>query len=170
MTRLGILVVSLAFLAVSAGARAEQAADWAVVCDNSDPAAVSHCYLSLLAGSIGKGDWLGIAVQRLNGAHEVQVTGAGESFGRAEINVQGDTIIVTDYCYDSYCVFVQADEHLALRRPRRGRRQGTRDAYRLHQGSPDVSGAHRRVGPHRRLRVRRPVLATIFVDTAAATP
>jgi invasion protein IalB len=88
MTRLGILVVSLAFLAVSAGARAEQAADWAVVCDNSDPAAVSHCYLSLLAG----------------------VTGAGESFGRAEINVQGDTIIVTDYCYDSYCVFVQADE------------------------------------------------------------
>jgi hypothetical protein len=110
MTRLGILVVSLAFLAVSAGARAEQAADWAVVCDNSDPAAVSHCYLSLLAGSIGKGDWLGIAVQRLNGAHEVQVTGAGESFGRAEINVQGDTIIVTDYCYDSYCVFVQADE------------------------------------------------------------
>lgn len=110
MTRLGILVVSLAFLAVSAGARAEQAADWAVVCDDSDPAAVSHCYLSLLAGSIGKGDWLGIAVQHLNGAHEVQVTGAGESFGRAEINVQGDTIIVTDYCYDSYCVFVQADE------------------------------------------------------------
>ncbi len=115
MTRLGVLIVSLAFLAVSAGARAEQSADWAVVCDDDDPAAASHCYLSLLAGSIGQGNWLGIAVQRLNGSHEVQVTGNGVDFGRAEINLQGetiqsDTIIVTDYCYDSYCVFVQADE------------------------------------------------------------
>jgi hypothetical protein len=34
---------------------------------------------------------------------EIQVTSNGEAYGRAEINVQSDTTIVTDYFYDSYC-------------------------------------------------------------------
>ena len=110
MTRLGLLVVGLALLAAGAGARAEQTAGWEVVCAEDGATTASHCYLSFLAGDMGKGKWLGIAVQRLNGPYEVQVTGNGEDFGRAELNVQSDTTLVTDYCYDSYCVFVQADE------------------------------------------------------------
>ncbi len=38
------------------------------------------------------------------------MTSSGEAYSRAEINVQSDTTIVTDYCYGTYCVFVHADE------------------------------------------------------------
>ena len=109
MTRLRF-VLALVFLAISAGVDAEQTARWKVVCDHNGSTAVSHCYLSFLTGDKAKGNWLGIAIQRLNGSHEIQVASNGEAYSRAEINVHSDTTIVTDYCYGSYCVFVQADE------------------------------------------------------------
>ena len=85
MTRVGLLVIGLVFLAAS-GVRAEQTARWKVVCDQDGLTAVSHCYLSFLAGDKANGNWLGIAVQRLNGSHEIQVTSNGEAYSSAEIN------------------------------------------------------------------------------------
>ncbi len=110
MKRLGLLVIGLVFLAANTGVRAEQAARWKVVCDHVRPTAESQCYLFFFAEDKASGHGLGIAVQRLNGWHEIQVTSNGEAYSRAEINVQSDATIVTDYCYGTYCVFVQADE------------------------------------------------------------
>ena len=108
--RLGLVFLSLLIVAAASLARAGKTDSWSVICGEAETAEAPHCYVSFLAGDMGAGAWLGIAVQRLNGPYEVQVTGNGTDFGRAEINLQGETIIVTDYCYDSYCVFVQADE------------------------------------------------------------
>ncbi len=128
MTRVGLLVICLVFLATVAGLRAEQSDQWEVVCDHDGPTAESQCYLSFFAEDKASGTWLGIAVQRLNGGHEIQVTSNGEAYSRAEINVQSDTTIVTDYCYGSYCVFVQADELVDQFR------DGTRADIRLYDG------------------------------------
>ncbi len=110
MTRVGLLVIGLVLLVAAAAASAEQTARWKVVCDHDDTTAASHCYLSFFAEDKASGNWLGIAVQRLHGSHEIQVISNGEAYSRAEINVQSDTTNVTDYCYGTYCVFVRADE------------------------------------------------------------
>ena len=128
MTRAGFLVIGLVLLAAGATARAEQTARWKVVCDHDGPTAESQCYLSFFAEDKASGNWLGIAVQRLNGWHEIQVTSSGEAYSRAEINAQSDTTIVTDYCYGTYCVFVQADELVEQFR------EGTRADIRLYNG------------------------------------
>ncbi len=110
MTRAGFLVIGLVILVAAATAGAEQTAPWKVVCNDDDTTAASRCFLSFFAEGKAGGNGLGIAVQRLHGSHEIQVTSSGEAYSRAEINVQSDTTIVTDYCYGSYCIFVQADE------------------------------------------------------------
>jgi invasion protein IalB len=110
MKCLGLIVISLVLFAAAAGVRAEQTARWKVVCNDDDTTAASRCFLSFFAKGKAGGNGLGIAVQRLHGSHEIQVTSSGEAYSRAEINVQSDTTIVTDYCYGTYCVFVQADE------------------------------------------------------------
>ena len=110
MTRAGFLVIGLVILVAAATAGAEQTAPWKVVCNDDDTTAASRCFLSFFAKGKAGGNGLGIAVQRLHGSHEIQVTSSGEAYSRAEINVQSDTTIVTDYCYGTYCVFVQADE------------------------------------------------------------
>ena len=112
----------------AATAGAEQTAPWKVVCNDDGTTAASRCFLSFFAEDKTSGNGLGIAVQRLNGGHEIQVTSNGEAYSRAEINVQSDTTIVTDYCYGSYCVFVQADELVEQFR------KGTRADVRLYNG------------------------------------
>jgi invasion protein IalB len=137
MKRLGLLVIGLVFLAANTGVRAEQAARWRVVCDHDDTTAESVCYLSFFTEDKALGTWLGIAVQRLNGWHEIQVTSSGEAYSSAEINAQSDTTIVTDYCYGSYCVFVQADELVEQFR------RGTRAEIRLYNGLGKLSAKER---------------------------
>ncbi len=110
MTRAGFVVIGLVILVAAATAGAEQTAPWKVVCNDDDTTAASRCFLSFFAEGKAGGNGLAIAVQRLNGSHEIQVITNGGVYSRAEINAQSDTTIVTDYCYGSYCVFVQADE------------------------------------------------------------
>ena len=128
MKCLGFIVISLVLFATAASVRAEQIDQWKVVCDHVRPTAESQCYLFFFAEDKASGHGLGIAVQRLNGWHEIQVTSNGEAYSRAEINVQSDTTIVTDYCYGSYCVFVQADELVEQFR------KGMRADVRLYNG------------------------------------
>ncbi len=128
MTRAGFPVIGLVLLAAAAGARAEQPDQWEAVCDHNGLTAESQCYLSFFAEDKASGNGLGIAVQRLHGSHEIQVTSKGEAYSRAEINVQSHTTIVTDYCYGSYCVFVQADELVEQFR------KGLRANVRLYNG------------------------------------
>jgi invasion protein IalB len=106
------LVVALgAFAGPSArAARSDQADGWTVVCTPGETSGASPCYLSFVAGDRASGNWLGIAVHHVEGVPEVQVTSGGHAYSRAEINARSDVTIVTDYCYGSYCVFVQADE------------------------------------------------------------
>ena len=108
MIRVGLLVIGLFSLA--AAAAAEQPARWEAVCNHDDATATSPCFVSFFDEDKASGNGLGIAVQRLQGWYEIQVSSNGEAYSRAEINVQSDTTIVTDYCYGTYCVFVQADE------------------------------------------------------------
>ncbi len=110
MTRAGFFAIGLVLLAAVATARAEQTARWKVVCDHDGTTAASQCFLSFFAEDKASGNGLGIAVQRLNGSHEIQVTSNGGAYSRAEINAQSDTTSVTDYCYGTYCVFVHAEE------------------------------------------------------------
>ena len=133
MTRVGLLVICSVFLATVAGVRAEQSDQWKMICDHDGPTAESQCYLSFFAEDKASGTWLGIAVQRLHGSHEIQVTSSGEAYSRAEINVQSDTTIVTDYCYGSYCVFVHADEVVEQFR------DGTRADIRLYNRLGEAS-------------------------------
>ena len=67
------------------------------------------------------------------GWNEIQVNGSGEAYSSAEINAQSDTTIVTDYCYGSYCVFVQADDLVEQFR------RGTRADIRLYNGLGKLS-------------------------------
>ncbi len=77
MKRLGLLVIGLVLLA--AAGRAEETNHWKVVCDQDDLTAESRCYLSFFTEDKALGTWLGIAVQRLNGWHEIQVNSSGGS-------------------------------------------------------------------------------------------
>ncbi len=135
MKRLGLLVIGLVLLA--AAGRAEETDQWKVVCDHDGLTPESRCYLSFFTEDKASGTWLGIAVQRLNGLHEIQVTSSGEAYSSAEINAQSDTTIVTDYCYGSYCVFVQADELVEQFR------RGTRADIRLYNGFGKLSAKER---------------------------
>ncbi len=137
MKCLGLIVISLVLFAAAAGVRAEQTARWKVVCDHDGTTAASRCFLSFFAEDKAGGSGLGIAVQRLQGSHEIQVTSSGEAYSRAEINVQSDTTIVTDYCYGNYCVFVQADELVEQFR------KGTRADIRLYNGLGKASAKKR---------------------------
>ncbi len=135
MKRLGLLVIGLVLLA--AAGRAEEADQWKVVCDHDGLTAESRCYLSFFTEDKALGTWLGIAVQRLNGWNEIQVNGSGEAYSGAEINAQSDTTIDTDYCYGSYCVFVQADDLVEQFR------RGTRADIRLYNGFGKLSAKER---------------------------
>jgi hypothetical protein len=135
MKRLGLLVIVLVILA--AAGRAEEADQWKVVCDHHGLTAESRCYVSIFTEGKALGTWLGIAVQRLNGWNEIQVNGSGEAYSSAEINAQSDTTIVTDYCYGSYCVFVQADDLVEQFR------RGTRADIRLYNGFGKLSAKER---------------------------
>ena len=104
------LVMGFIVMVTALDAFAEQTDRWAVVCPDGDPAAASSCYLSFEAGDRASESWLGIAVHHVEGVPEVQVTSNGHAYSRAEINARSDTTVVTDYCYGTYCVFVQADE------------------------------------------------------------
>lgn len=103
------LVAALGSFAGQA-ARAARADGWTVVCTPGETSGASPCYLSFVTGDRASGNWLGIAVHHVEGVPEVQVTSGGHAYSRAEINARSDVTIVTDYCYGSYCVFVQADE------------------------------------------------------------
>ncbi len=72
MKRIGLLVIGLVLLA--AAGRAEETNQWKVVCDHDGLTAESRCYLSFFTEDKALGTWLGIAVQRLNGWHEIQVS------------------------------------------------------------------------------------------------
>ena len=77
MKRSGILVIGVVLLASAVGARAEQTARWKMVCDHDAPTAASRCFLSFFAEDKASGNGLGIAVQRVDGSHEIQVTSKG---------------------------------------------------------------------------------------------
>jgi invasion protein IalB len=111
MKRLGLLILGAMVLVGAAGAgRAEQTDRWKVTCAHDQVSAETQCHVAFFTESNEAGGWLGVAVQFLDGGHEIQVTSAGRNYSSAEIGVRTDTITVTDYCYGSYCVFVNADE------------------------------------------------------------
>lgn len=108
MTRVALLVAGLALL-VSAAAEADPPGSWRVVCNDDVSAHEPLCHVSILAQNESNGAWIGVAVQILNGSHEVQVTSGGNLYHSAEIDAAPDTTTYTDYCYGSYCVFVHAE-------------------------------------------------------------
>ena len=109
MTRLTLFIAGLALLiSTSAGAVGPESS-WRVVCDQDATAQEPLCHVSIFAQDETNGTWLGIAVQILNGMHEVQVTSSGSAYHSAEIDAESDTTTYTDYCYGSYCVFVHAE-------------------------------------------------------------
>ena len=55
-----------------------------MVCDHDGTTAAFRCFLSFFAKGKAGGNGLGIAVQRLHGSHEIQVTSSGEAYSRAE--------------------------------------------------------------------------------------
>ena len=109
MTRLALLIAGLVLL-LSAPAGAEvPGSAWRVVCDQDATAQEPLCHVSTFAQDPSSGAWMGVAVQILNGAHEVQVTSSGSVYHGAEIDADPDVTSYTDYCYGSYCVFVHAE-------------------------------------------------------------
>ncbi len=103
------LAAGLALL-VSTAAQAEAPDSWRVVCDHDATAQEPLCHVAMLAHDDSNGAWLGVAVQILNGSHEVQVTSSGHIYRSAEIDAEPDTTTYTDFCYGSYCVFVHAED------------------------------------------------------------
>ncbi len=109
MTRLALLIAGLALL-ISTSAEADRpGSSWRVVCDNDATAQEPLCHVAIFAQDKANGSWLGIAVQILNGMHEIQVTSSGSAYHSAEIDAEPDTTTYTYYCYGSYCVFVHAE-------------------------------------------------------------
>jgi len=109
MTRLALFTAGLALLlSTSAGADRPESS-WRVVCDQDATAQEPLCHISTFSQDKTNGIWLGIAVQILNGTHEVQVTSGGSAYHSAEIDAEPETTTYTDYCYGSYCVFVHAE-------------------------------------------------------------
>jgi hypothetical protein len=133
MKRLGLLIIGALVLAGAAGAgRAEQTDLWKVACTHDKVSAELHCHVAFFTESDEAGGWLGVAVQFLNGGHEIQVTSGGANYSSAEIDLRTDTITITDYCYGSFCVFVKADE--LVEQFRKGRRADIR-LYNGREGS-----------------------------------
>ena len=99
--------------AIEPVAQAGQPAAWRVVCDHDATTVETLCHIALFTQDQDNGAWLGVAVQILNGSHEIQVTSGGNAYRSAEIDVALDTTIITDYCYGSYCVFVHAENLVA---------------------------------------------------------
>lgn len=108
MTRVALLLAGLMLL-LSSAARADRPASWRVVCDHHATAREPLCHVAILAQDKSSGNWIGVAVQILNGSHEVQVTSGGSLYHSAEIDAEPHTTTYTDYCYGSYCVFVHAE-------------------------------------------------------------
>jgi invasion protein IalB len=108
MSRVALLVAGLILL-MSSAARADRPGSWRVVCDNDVTAHEPLCHISTLAQDQSNGGWISVAVQILNGSHEVQVTSSGNAYHSAEIDAEPHTTTYTDYCYGSYCVFVHAE-------------------------------------------------------------
>ncbi|MEE8144408.1 MAG: hypothetical protein V3T57_03270 [Kiloniellales bacterium] len=133
MKRLGLLIIGALVLAGAAGAgRAEQTDRWKVACTHDKVSAELHCHVAFFTESDEAGGWLGVAVQFLNGGNEIQVTSGGANYSSAEIDLRTDTITITDYCYGSFCVFVNADE--LVEQFRKGRRADIR-LYNGREGS-----------------------------------
>ena len=109
MARWSFLIAALALL-ITTQAVAERSGAWRVVCDQDATTQESLCHVSTFAQDQANGAWLGVAVQILNGAHEVQVTSSGDDYHSAEIDSDPQTTTYTDYCYGSYCVFVHAED------------------------------------------------------------
>jgi invasion protein IalB len=126
------LVIGFVILVTSFGVLADKDEGWSVICDHGRTASATPCYLSFVAGNRASGNWLGIAVSNVEGEPEIQVTSSGHAYSRAEINARSDTTIVTDYCYGSYCVFVQADELVEQFR------EGTRADIWLYDGNDEA--------------------------------
>ena len=112
MTRLALLIAGFVLM-LSSAAQAQDArqgsGSWRMVCDHDATAQEPLCHVSIFAQDESNGAWLGVAVQILNGSHEVQVTSSGNVYHSAEIDAAADTTTYTDYCYGSYCVFVHAE-------------------------------------------------------------
>lgn len=108
MTRVALLLAGLMLL-LSSAARADRPGSWRVVCDHDATAREPLCHVAILAQDERSGDWVGVAVQILNGSHEVQVISGGRLYHSAEIDAEPHTTTYTDYCYGSYCVFVHAE-------------------------------------------------------------
>jgi invasion protein IalB len=135
MNRLGFLILSALVLAGAASAgRAEQTDRWRVACARDSLTAETRCHVAFFTKSNETGGWLGIAVQFLDGVHEIQVISGGAGYSSAEIDLRTDTITITDYCYGAYCVFVNADELVEQFR------KGHRADIRLYSGleSPSI--------------------------------
>ena len=109
MTRLALFIAGLVLLMSTAAEADRSGSSWRVVCDNDATAQKPLCHVSIFAQDEGNGAWLGIAVQILNGTHEVQVTSSGSVYHSAEIDAEPDVTTYTDYCFGSYCVFVHAE-------------------------------------------------------------
>ena len=132
MKRLSILTAALLLLLLAAPAGADQRPSWRVVCDEDVSAFEPLCHVALFTQDEANGTWLGVAVQVLNGSHEIQVISAGDSYSSAEIDVSRDTITVTDYCYGSYCVFVHAEDLI------KQFKSGQTARVRLYNGAPSA--------------------------------
>ena len=109
MTRLAFLIAGLALLLSTTAAAERPGPSWRVVCDHDATAREPLCHVSTFAQDKSNGTWLGIAVQILNGTHEVQVTSSGEAYHSAEIDADAEATSYTDYCHGSYCVFLHAE-------------------------------------------------------------
>ncbi len=109
MTRLALFIAGLVLLMSTAAEADRSGSSWRVVCDNDATAQKPLCHVSIFAQDEGNGAWLGVAVQILNGMHEVQVTSSGSVYHSAEIDAEPDVTTYTDYCFGSYCVFVHAE-------------------------------------------------------------
>lgn len=137
MKTLGYLVIALV-LTAAAGGQAAQSERWKVVCGGDSLTGERRCHLSYFSESTKSGTWLGIAVQHLGGGPEIQITSGGRAYRSAEINVESDTTIFTDYCFGSYCVFVRADSLVEQFR------EGHLADVRLYDGESGAS-VHQRV-------------------------
>ena len=118
MTRVVLWLAGV--LLLTSPAAATESGTWRMVCDHDATAQEPLCHVSTFIQDERNGHWLGIAVQVLNGSHEVQVTSSGNAYHSAEIDGASDLTTYTDYCYGSYCVFVHAENLVERFKARNG--------------------------------------------------
>ena len=117
---------TFAFLAVAglaliaADTRAEPTNAWRLVCQHDASVGEPRCHVAFFADSQSGRPWVAMAVEVHDGAPEIQVTAKGQAFRSAEIDVIADTTVMTDYCYESYCVFVNAQDLIEQFRAKTG--------------------------------------------------